>query len=71
MAITFTQQDLDALKAALLTGASEVQIGDRRVRYNSQAEIINLINMISSFLDASTTTSSKIAQASYTKGVSE
>jgi hypothetical protein len=71
MAISFTQQDLDALKAALLTGANEVQIGDRRVRYNSQSEIINLINMISSFLDASTTTSSKVSQASYKKGVSE
>lgn len=46
MALTFTQADLDALKAAFVTGALEVQIGDRRVKYRSQNELLAAIKMV-------------------------
>lgn len=46
MALTFTQADLDALKAAFVTGALEVTIGDRRVRYRSQSELLAAIRMV-------------------------
>jgi hypothetical protein len=46
MAVTFTQADLDALKAAFVTGALEVQIGERRVKYRSQSELLAAINMV-------------------------
>jgi hypothetical protein len=46
MALVFTQTDLDALKAAFVTGALEVQIGDRRVKYRSQAELLAAIKMV-------------------------
>lgn len=51
MALTFTQSDLDALKAAYLTGALEVQMGDRRIKYRSQAELLSAIQLIQSYLD--------------------
>jgi hypothetical protein len=46
MALTFTQSDLNALKAALVTGALEVQIGDKRVKYRSQSELLAAIKMV-------------------------
>lgn len=46
MAITFTQADLDALKEAFVTGALEVQIGDRRVVYRSQKDLLAAMKMI-------------------------
>jgi hypothetical protein len=51
MSLTFTQSDLDALKAALLTGALEVTIGDRTVRYRSQKEILEVIRMVEEYLN--------------------
>lgn len=68
MAITFTSNDLVALKQALLTGANEVQIGDRRVKYNSPSEILRVIRMVEEYLNASSTDSIKTIQASYSKG---
>jgi hypothetical protein len=46
VALTFTQADLDALKEAFVTGALEVQIGDRRVRYRSQSELLAALRMV-------------------------
>jgi hypothetical protein len=55
--ITFTQTDLDNAKAALASGALEVMIGDRRVKYRSQKELIELIEMITAQLDGTGSTS--------------
>lgn len=72
MAITFTQQDLDNLKEALLTGAEEVQIGDRRIKYRSQQHLEKLIQMVEASLSNSATSSSssKVIQAKFSKGQS-
>jgi hypothetical protein len=51
MALTFTQADLDALKEAFVTGALEVQIGDRRVKYRSQSELLAAIDMVQNALN--------------------
>lgn len=51
MALTFTQADLDALKAAFLTGALEVQIGDRRIKYRDQAALLAAISMVQAAVD--------------------
>jgi hypothetical protein len=72
LAITFTQSDLDALKEALLTGALEVQIGERRIRYRSQAEILQVIKAIQTYLDGEDTSEVKPnrIQATFSKGES-
>jgi hypothetical protein len=68
MAITFTSADLDALKEALLSGATEVSIGDRRIRYKSQAEIIQAIKMVQAALDGVPSESTTQIAATFSKG---
>ena len=72
MAVTYTQADLDALKEALVTGASEVQIGDRKIRYRSQVEILQAMKIVQTFLAAepTTTASTSLIQSTYKKGES-
>ena len=55
MALVFTQSDLDGLKAALVSGSLEVQIGDRRVKYRTQKELLEAISMVSNYLDGIST----------------
>lgn len=50
MGITFTQQDLDNLKEALVTGLMEITVQGRTVKYRSQADIISLIGDIEASL---------------------
>lgn len=71
--MTFTTADLDALKAALLTGAKSVQIGDRKIEYRDQSEIIKTIKMIETYLAGESTSadSPKVIQTTYRKGYSE
>lgn len=69
MALVFTQTDLDNLKAALVSGALRVQLGDRLVIYRSQAELINAIRLVESQLSGlNTTTTPNVIQATYSKG---
>lgn len=37
--MAFTQKDIDSLKKAIATGAEQVRIGDRDVRYRSLDEM--------------------------------
>lgn len=46
MAIVFTQADLDNLKEALVTGAMEIEVQGRKIKYRSQDEILSLIGQI-------------------------
>lgn len=72
MSLSFTQANLDALKEALLTGATEVQIGDRVVKYRSQKEILKMINIIEEHLNGiSSTSAPNTVVPSYSKGRSE
>jgi hypothetical protein len=72
MAVTYTQADLDALKDALVTGASEVQIGDRKIRYRSQAELLQAMKIVEAQLTpVSTSVSTSLIQGTYRKGQSE
>lgn len=70
MAVTFTQTDLDNLKEALLTGAEEVVIGDRKIRYRSQTHLLQLIKMAQEYIDGATmsSTSTSLIQAKFSKG---
>jgi hypothetical protein len=69
MALTFTQDDLDALKEALLTGASRVKVGDREIEYRSQADIRAAIAMVQAYLDgvSTATYSPNVVQSTYSK----
>lgn len=70
MSLTFTQQDLDNLKEALVTGAEEVEIQGRRVKYRSQKELLEAIKMVESALDSSSSsTSSSNVVPTFTKGL--
>jgi hypothetical protein len=73
MAIVYTQTDLDNLNEALLTGAEEVRIGDRIIRYRSQDKLLQLIQIVSSYLENTTSDSdsTSLIQATFTKGRSE
>ncbi len=73
MAIVYTQDDLDAVLEALKTGAEEVQIGDRKIKYRSQADLLKLIASIQQQLEgtATSTTSTTLIQGTYRKGYSE
>lgn len=68
--MNFTLSDLNNLKAALVTGAMSVQIGDRTITYRSQSEIISLIKLIDAQLNppAVTATSPDIVSAKFSKG---
>lgn len=44
--MAFTSTDLDNIKAAISTGELEVQIGDKRVRYRSMAELLQAKRVI-------------------------
>lgn len=69
MSITFTSSDLDKLKAALISGVLEVQIGDRRIKYNSRADLIKAINTIEKALNGDNPVSPNVVPT-YSKGES-
>ena len=73
MAITYTQADLDSLNEALLTGAEEVVIGERKIKYRSKADLLSLIKMIQEKLDdvANSSKSTSLVQATFKKGYTE
>ncbi len=51
MTLGFTSADLANLKAALVSGARKVQIGDRIVEYRSQADLMAAIEMVQAELE--------------------
>jgi hypothetical protein len=68
--MTFTEADLENLKAALISGARKVQIGDRIVEYRSQNEILAAIRLIEQTI-AGTSTDSETANvitSSFSRG---
>ncbi len=68
--ITFTQTDLDNLKEALVTGAEEITIGDKKIKFRNQDHLMELIKMAQNSIDGSATsnTSSSVIQARFSKG---
>lgn len=64
--MVYTEDDLVALKAALVSGATLVHIGDREVRYRSQKEILEAIRMIEDQISAPADVPDLI-QASYSR----
>jgi hypothetical protein len=68
--VTFTQQDLETLKEALLTGAEEVQIGDRKIKYRGQDQILAAMKMVQDYLSGVTSDISSnpsVVQAGYSR----
>ena len=68
MAIVFTQAQLDALLEAWATGALEVSVGDKKMRFDSREELEARIKRIESYLSAEPTESSNVIIPSYNKG---
>lgn len=67
--ITYTEADLEALKEALVSGASEVSIGDRRVKYKSHEEIVQAMKIVQASLDAQASkTTQNNFPATFSKG---
>lgn len=66
--MAYTQSDLDTLKAALLNPEAEVQIGDRRVKFKSQKEIIQVIQIVQAELDGVPADSSTQISVTFSKG---
>lgn len=67
--MAFQQTDLDALNAALVSGAKYVRIGDRLIEYRTQAELVAVISYVQSQLAASAplTTSPNLIQPTFSK----
>lgn len=55
MAGEFTQADLEAINAAIASGATSVRHGDKAVTYNTTAELIALRDRIIRELGGTTT----------------
>lgn len=71
MALVFTQTDLDNLKAAYVSGAEEVQIGDRKIRYKSQKDLLSAIQNVQNYLDGistDVTENPNVVVGSYSRG---
>lgn len=70
MAVVFTTSDLANAKAALASGATEVQIGDRLVKYRSQKDLLALISMITEQLDGTDTSteSPNVVNPTFSRG---
>jgi len=69
MALTYTADDLASAKAALVSGTLEVQIGDRRVKYRTQKELIELIQLMETAIAGSSAGASpKMIKAGYSRG---
>ncbi len=71
MSIGFTSADLANLKAALVSGALEVQIGDRRVKYHSLADILAIIQMVQAELEGVSTDvddNASVVKATFSRG---
>ncbi len=67
--IGFTTQDLANLKAALVSGALIVRIGDREVRYRDQKDLIQAMRMVQQELNGVPADSGSRVQATYSKGL--
>lgn len=67
-ALGFTSEDLANLKAALVSGALIVRIGDREIRYRDQKDIIQAIRMVQQELDGVATDTVATVQATFSKG---
>lgn len=66
--IGFTTHDLSNLKAALVSGALIVQIGDRMIRYRDQNDIIKAIRMVKQELEGIPSDTATTIQATFNKG---
>lgn len=70
MAITYTQADLDAITKAIATGAEEVVIGDRKIKYRSLEKMKTIQREIKEYLEGSSVPSESPNRitASFSKG---
>lgn len=70
MSLGFTSADLAALKAALVTGAKKVQIGDRAIEYHSKKELLELIKMVQDDINgvSESDTDPSVIRATFSRG---
>lgn len=54
--MAWTQSDIDALKAAIATGARDVSYSDRRVSYRSLDEMRTILRMVTDEVNETTRT---------------
>lgn len=73
MAVVFTQADLDNLKAAYVSGARKVQVGNRLVEYNSPDEILKAMETVANYLAGNSTSiddNPSVIQSTFSRGES-
>ena len=67
--MAWTQDDVDAIKAALATGARDVQYSDgSRVSYRSEAEMMSIMKRMQAEVAGSSVTSVKTVRFGTSKG---
>ena len=44
--MTFTQQDLDNLKEALVSGATTIMVNGRSITYRSKQDLLSIIKLV-------------------------
>ena len=64
----FTQEQYDALLAAVATGTLEVQYSDKKVKYRSQEEMLSLLNLMANQLGIDTNSGAGRRVAEFNRG---
>lgn len=64
----FTQEQYDALLAAIATGTLEVQYSDKKVKYRTLDEMMSLLNLMASQLGIDTNNGAGRRVAEFNRG---
>lgn len=64
--MAWVQADVDALKAAIATGARAVQYADRTITYHSLSEMIDLLRLMEAEVGATTVGGAATSGRQYT-----
>jgi hypothetical protein len=66
--MAYTQDDYDALKSAIASGATRVEYGDKRIEYRSLAEMKTILADMAKSLGFTTRTSGR-TNGNFSKGL--
>lgn len=68
MPVTWTQDDVDALQAAIKSGAKTVKYADREVTYHSLDEMLRLLSDMQQSVDNGTVAGTRYRLMSHRRG---
>lgn len=70
--MSWTQTDVDNLKEAIASGAAEIQFSDRRIKFRSKQEMLDLLKLMQDDIagsnDANSEEVSKFQSVDFSKG---